>query len=622
MTSCLPLPKLEETVNKVPDTKDTIRFKLDTQDIVYTVDIFCDTLKLPVETPENPFIAPVNIEVIQSYMQRVGYQGIVDKVSAFFTKFFVQPWQTIFEEDYHSIKDDIPLVSVYTTRNVTVRGMLIPDAFLTEEICATDDYKEYETVFVNIVVPMNQPQPGKKRKQSAEGTSSPQKLLKVTIKQKQVVEGEKDEESYADKFAASILHDDVDDSKDRIEPGSHKEHLEFVDDDDDETKEEKKDEKKDDEMGSLENKSEKMQTPIPTTPRSPKINLSSDKTIVHELMDIVSPSTPTTSKDPQKERRISSKYSHLPGSLRRMCMRQGYMIRDMQRKNLKRVMANIVIKERDAFQSENTIIQVYPIITTSTDTTSSADLQQQLYLKMKSNLQDQANDPALWDVLKRNFEKSSTSNTFCRDDDFHSQHHDDHQEDDAPPEGEKIVKRCKASKSLKSARGSSSKRSAKESINLLTSNNNINEKEWMHGKIETIMNEDEFRNTEEYAYHLEQATNFMENQMVWERRQEDIRRSIPKPLVFYGPQRKPNESLRITEVVRIITDQLYGLDFMDQILVMRENDKPDSFSEADFKYLNKNDIEDLYYLCWNKKVKVDEFLNDVHQKSCYLGESS
>ncbi|GKG10920.1 hypothetical protein Tco_0342320, partial [Tanacetum coccineum] len=42
--------------------------------------------------------------------------------------------------------DDTPLVSVYTTRNVLVRGMLIPDAFLTEEIRATDDFKEYETV--------------------------------------------------------------------------------------------------------------------------------------------------------------------------------------------------------------------------------------------------------------------------------------------------------------------------------------------------------------------------------------------------------------------------------------------------------------------------------------------
>ncbi|GJW50626.1 hypothetical protein Tco_0091977 [Tanacetum coccineum] len=182
----------------------------------------------------------------------------------------------------------------------------------------------------------------------------------------------------------------------------------------------------------------------------------------------------------------------------------------------------------------------------------------------------------------------------------------------------------------------------------------------------------QFRNVEEYAYHLEQATNFMENQIVWESRQEDIRRSIPKALVFYGPQRNPNEPPRylynkdlfflkngnikekkyilslykihaesfpeadleekinrwrvykqnqrkvrdnpedyfsnhgITEVFRIITDQLYGLDFMEQILLMREIDKPDSFSKADLKYLNKNDTEDSYYLCRKKKVNYRE----------------
>ncbi|GKD82613.1 hypothetical protein Tco_1349452, partial [Tanacetum coccineum] len=56
---------------------------------------------------------------------------------------------------------------------------------------------------------------------------------------------------------------------------------------------------------------------------------------------------------------------------------------------------------------------------------------------MKRSLQDQANDIALWEVLKCKFEKSSIFNTSCRDDDFHSQHHDDHQDDGAPPEGEK-----------------------------------------------------------------------------------------------------------------------------------------------------------------------------------------
>ncbi|GJZ04448.1 hypothetical protein Tco_0537723 [Tanacetum coccineum] len=385
------------------------------------------------------------------------------------------------EEDYHSIKDDIPLVSVYTTGNVTVRGMLILDAFLTEEICATDDYKEttprpYRTPTLSTASPQ-----GKKRKQCARETSSPSKSLKITIKQKQVVEGDKVEESYADKFDASKLHDDVNDSGDRIEPESHKEHLEVIDDDD-ENKGEKKYEKKDDEMGSLENMTEKMQAPIPTTPRSPRINLSSDKNITQELTDTVLLSSATTSKDPHKKRHISSMYSHLTGALCMMCRRQGYMIRDMERKcvttdkfwnvhgkvdqvlyeivpqiveratndliedNLKRAVADTVIQERDAFLSKTNVIQVHPTSTTSTDITSSANLQQQLYLKMKSNLQDQANDPALWDVLKHKFEKSSTSNSSCRDDDFHSQHHDDPQDDDAHPEGEKRVKRHKTSK--------------------------------------------------------------------------------------------------------------------------------------------------------------------------------
>ncbi|GJW98582.1 retrovirus-related pol polyprotein from transposon TNT 1-94 [Tanacetum coccineum] len=59
------------------------------------------------------------------------------------------------DEDSHFIKDDTPLVSVYTTRNVLVRGMLILNAFLTKEIHAIDDFKEYEMVFVGVDVPMN-----------------------------------------------------------------------------------------------------------------------------------------------------------------------------------------------------------------------------------------------------------------------------------------------------------------------------------------------------------------------------------------------------------------------------------------------------------------------------------
>ncbi|GJR81806.1 hypothetical protein Tco_0152591 [Tanacetum coccineum] len=62
----------------------------------------------------------------------------------------------------------------------------------------------------------------------------------------------------------------------------------------------------------------------------------------------------------------------------------------------------------------------------------------------------------------------------------------------------------------------------------------------------------------------------------------------------------------IIEVVSVNTEQQHKLDYMEQIIMMRENDKLDSFSEADFKYMNKNDIKDMYYLFLNKKVNYRE----------------
>ncbi|GJV31807.1 hypothetical protein Tco_1392207 [Tanacetum coccineum] len=345
--------KLWKTVHNVPNTKDTIRFKLDTQEITYIVDLFRDTLKLPVETPENPFVVPATIEIIESFMHTVSYQDLMKKFPSIPSRI---------EEDYHSIKDDIPLVSVYTTGNVTVRGMLIPNAFLTNEIRAIEDYKEYETVFVNVVVLINQPQPVV----STQGTHR-----------------------------------------------SHKKHPEVVVDDDN-NKEEKKDEMEGNEVGSLDTRTEKMQTLNPITPRSPRINLSSDKNIAQELTDTISLSTPTTSKDSHMQsifpastiifQKVHGKVDQVLHEIILQLAERA--IDDLIERNLKPIIADTIIQDHDAFQAETNVIQVHPTTTTSTETTSSADLQQQLYLKIKSNLQDQANDPALWYVLKS---KDSTS---------------------------------------------------------------------------------------------------------------------------------------------------------------------------------------------------------------------
>ncbi|GJZ74578.1 hypothetical protein Tco_0639043 [Tanacetum coccineum] len=440
--------------------------------------------------------------------------------------------------------------------------MLIPDAFLTTEIRETDDFKEYETVFIKVAVPMNQPQPivstqgtnrntpiahrsptasvnpseTKKRKQTAGESSSLRKSLKITIKQKQ------------------IINKDDDDYKIRIEPGSHKENPKFVN------------------------------------------------------IVMIGRSRETKNDD--------------MGALRRMCRRQGYMIQDMERKcvttekiwethnkiddilhkvvpkiaenatndlieyNLKPCIANTIIEDHDAFRSEVpalvsqkfnahapaiieglfksyvqfNVVHVHPTTTTSTKTESSADLQYQLYLKLKRNLQDRANDIVLWEALK--------------------------------PKGEKSEKKKKVKKIKEEENVIDEDNEIPEDVapKLIAESQNVDKRIltiFDRARMEATLKDslgNQFRNAEEYAYHLEQSTNFMENQIVWESRQQDIPRTIPKTLIFYGSQRNPNEPPRY----------LYNKDLFY------------------FKYGN---TEERKYILSLYKIRAEEFLDpNLEQK--------
>ncbi|GKB97982.1 hypothetical protein Tco_0984119 [Tanacetum coccineum] len=470
------LQQFWKIVRKVPDTKDIIRFKLNSQEITYIVDIFRDTLKLPVETLENLFVVPATMEIIESFMYTVGYQGVVDKVSAFYTKFLAQPWQTMFkypsipqrQDEYsHSIKDDIPLVSVYTTWNVTVQGMLILDAFLTNR--ATNDYKEYKTVFFEF--------PSDKRNKAhlqfhllvmterdeiVEATLLSLTLHKTTLAAKEqekvakvreklveeeiekMVEGKEDEESYDSTSANSMLNDDVDDSGTKIEPRSHKKNQEVVNDDDNVNVIEKKDDEKNDEdvekmddvakdgnngtTSSMETRNEQMQTPIPTPTRSPRKDLSSDKTFSEELTAHVSSKTATTSKHKSKKGNIREVLDHCNNVVPEMPFTK---TNEMIKEEMPHLVNLTVLKDREVdpinvpeliskefanhgpkmieelFRKhmQNTTLNLYPTTSSSTAEISTADLQQQLYLNMKSKLQDQIADPELWEILKAKFKK-------------------------------------------------------------------------------------------------------------------------------------------------------------------------------------------------------------------------
>ncbi|GJX36040.1 retrovirus-related pol polyprotein from transposon TNT 1-94 [Tanacetum coccineum] len=454
---------------------------------------------------------------------------IIEDREAFRSEKFPNIPQRI-DEDYHSIKDDIPLVSVYTTGNVLVRGMLISDEFLTKEIRATDDFKEYETMFVGVDVLMNQPQPvvstqgthrstprayrtptisiasphGKNRKQTAGESSSSRKLHKITIRKKKqsttsipplgddrardkvaeatilsltlhktalateaqeniakvqeklddeeiekMVEGDEDEESYASEFADSMINDDVDDFEIETEMKDDEIENEEKNDDVEKTDEVVKGKDNDEGVsGSMEFRNEKKQTPIPIPTRSPRIDLSSDKTISKELTATVSPTTATTSKDSsiskRKKRFISYKTKILPRSIAGIKIREVLdhcnnvvsemmfaKTNEMINKEMLRLVNLAVNKDHEVdpinaqemiskefathgpkmieklfrMHMQNTTLNLYPTTSSSTAKKSSDDLQHKLYLNMKSKSQDQATDLEIWEILKAKFEK-------------------------------------------------------------------------------------------------------------------------------------------------------------------------------------------------------------------------
>nr|GEX50829.1 hypothetical protein [Tanacetum cinerariifolium] len=73
-TTDVPVMHLQQfwrIVSKVSGPEEMIKFMLNTQEFVYTVDMFRDILHLPVETPDNSFVVLVNIETIEAFMNTV-----------------------------------------------------------------------------------------------------------------------------------------------------------------------------------------------------------------------------------------------------------------------------------------------------------------------------------------------------------------------------------------------------------------------------------------------------------------------------------------------------------------------------------------------------------------------
>ncbi|GKD98575.1 hypothetical protein Tco_1382472, partial [Tanacetum coccineum] len=243
------------------------------------------------------------------------------------------------------------------------------------------------------------------------------------------------------------------------------------------------------------------------------------------------------------------------------------------------------------------VITVHTTTSSSTATLSSTDLQHQLYLKMKRSLQDQADDPELWEVLKlSNVDKViPEDNSPKLIEEF--QNVDKHVPTVYDHERIKATLRDMIKKSY------------------ILSLHKIHVVPFPEDDLEEKMNcwvQKEFK-----TFNEEVRLSIQHWKDSWHKRLYKInhRRVRANPEEYFSNH-------RIFEVVRVTTKKQHGLEFLEQIIVMIENNKPDSFSEADFKYLNRNDIEDLYYLCRNQKVyyRENKLLNSLMTfiKSCVI----
>ncbi|GKD47605.1 hypothetical protein Tco_1276581, partial [Tanacetum coccineum] len=211
--------------------------------------------------------------------------------------------------------------------------------------------------------------------------------------------------------------------------------------------------------GSMETMNEQTQIPISSPPKSLRTELSSENTLFKELTTHVSPTPDTTSKDPSMTQPTSSTNKVLPGSIAELSRHQGQLrkqlmdtfitkeyfndkIKEMSntlnhlvleltvdktnklmKEAIPRIVDDGIEKDREIFADvvpelvskefathapniieelfkrhmKNKVLNVHYTVSILT-TTTTADLKQ-LYLKMKTDLQAQAADPEMWDVL-------------------------------------------------------------------------------------------------------------------------------------------------------------------------------------------------------------------------------
>ncbi|GJS00565.1 hypothetical protein Tco_0317073 [Tanacetum coccineum] len=119
------------------------------------------------------------------------------------------------------------------------------------------------------------------------------------------------------------------------------------------------------------------------------------------------------------------------------------------------------------------------------------------------------------------------------------------------------------------------------------------------------------------SLHKIHATPFSEDDL-----EELLERWVGKVFKRSDPK-EVYSNLKIVEVMRVENEQGYEQDFMEEIVVKRADGNAYIFSESNYKYLNKNDIEDMYLMRLKRETyHKNGLLNSliVFIESCVIWE--
>ncbi|GJU86605.1 hypothetical protein Tco_1294151 [Tanacetum coccineum] len=198
------------------------------------------------------------------------------------------------------------------------------------------------------------------------------------------------------------------------------------------------------------------------------------------------------------------------------------------------IVVNVVKKERESIRAELSVHVTNDVANTVPS-------------QMKDDKQAHEVDLPIWMSLKIKFEKLVPLVEPCRVTAVRTRDHEDYHDDATRPKGESSAKRQKISKHGTFTRGESSSSQAMDE-STPSSSGTLEQLEdfdaWQDDQgidDDEVPSEECHQNCEEHQYHLDQMKSYMESQIVWESRKEDLTLQIPKKPspVFQSCERNP-----------------------------------------------------------------------------------